>query len=375
MKKKCAVLFLILLLPLNAYAEDKEIVTRTGQSTGLYVHENNPIQQYQSTMRMTNQTPGVSVDPYMASTGGRNLQTIGSGMQNSFFQLSNKLAARDLAAAASDFQLRLSNIQTSATLDKDCSELALIKYQGEIERAVSDSSRLVGRSGDRRRFTNQAKTNATILRNEILIEFSRKRKDAGLPEFDSSFIEKVIAGTVTNPGNSSVPFEGEVYFKKGEVDKALSYCNKAIETNKEDARAYSLRGFIYLTKGDLDGAMSDSSKAISINPIFSGGYNTRGAAYFEKGVFDKAISDYKTAIELDPLATIVYCNRGLAYYRLGQYEEALDDYMVFYVTGKLSKEDCRGAYDDFVKYAPNKAPTDTMDIRSQILGLLKEKMG
>jgi len=60
------------------------------------------------------------------------------------------------------------------------------------------------------------------------------------------------------------------------------------------------RGNVYFDKGQHDRAISDFSKAIEINPNDAEAYNNRGFAYFNKGRYDLAISDYNKGIEINP---------------------------------------------------------------------------
>lgn len=100
----------------------------------------------------------------------------------------------------------------------------------------------------------------------------------------------------------------------------------AVLKSPQKARPYSIRGIAYALSGDLDKAISDYNKAIEINPSFTETYSNRGNAYSDSGNFKKAVSDYNKAIELDPKFASAYTNRGNAYFRFGNYKEAVSDY-------------------------------------------------
>ena len=250
--KTAAIIVLLVLIPINSYADDKEIVTRTGQPTGLYVHENKPLPTWTSQERMTDTTPGVYVDPQMASVGGRNIQNIGQSIQNTGFQMASILASREQAAGESELETRLSDIGTRVSLGKDYSETAFIKYQMQIEQAISESASFISRPGARRRFKNWANGRAAILRNEMLINFTQKRKGAGLPEFDSSFIEKVTKTDATGESDFFSNMGKGVYFV---LDKNAKQTNNDEMFSKVASRPWQRynRRVIFDVENSTDG--------------------------------------------------------------------------------------------------------------------------
>ena len=59
------------------------------------------------------------------------------------------------------------------------------------------------------------------------------------------------------------------YYYKGEYDKAIADCNKAIELDPELALAYFDRGFAYMELGEKEKALSDFEQCIEVskNPV------------------------------------------------------------------------------------------------------------
>jgi len=66
----------------------------------------------------------------------------------------------------------------------------------------------------------------------------------------------------------------EVYLKKGNTDKALSYCNKAIEHFDDKhfalAETYNVLGLVYIEMGDYKKALTCHKKALQIGQAIYG---------------------------------------------------------------------------------------------------------
>ena len=77
-------------------------------------------------------------------------------------------------------------------------------------------------------------------------------------------------------------------------------CSLMIQGNPKDVVAYHNRGDAYGLKGDIDRAISDYNKAIELNPNYAPAYNSRGRAYASKGDYTRAVADVTRAGELTP---------------------------------------------------------------------------
>jgi tetratricopeptide (TPR) repeat protein len=123
---------------------------------------------------------------------------------------------------------------------------------------------------------------------------------------------------------------GEAAARSGKYDEAIRLYNKAIESGELSqtnlAIAYNNRAFAWYAKGDYDRSMSDCNKAIDINPRYTSAYNNRGRAWYAKGDYDRAIADCTKAIEIDPTYALAYNNRGFAWNQKGDYNRAIADH-------------------------------------------------
>ncbi len=153
---------------------------------------------------------------------------------------------------------------------------------------------------------------------------------------------------------------------KSKYSDAIEKFSAILKANPNNAVAHTVRGLAYNKLGKPDLAIADFNKAIEINPLYSHAYSSRGFVYSEKNETKKALADFDKAIELNKSNDDAYYNRGLAYYRTEQYTKSLGDYKT--AAGlKLKKE----ALEDFTAAFPAKNKSDTADVRSKIIKLLK----
>jgi tetratricopeptide (TPR) repeat protein len=93
---------------------------------------------------------------------------------------------------------------------------------------------------------------------------------------------------------------GTAWFYKGDYDRAIADCTRALELNPQYAEAYNNRGTAWFYKGDYDRAIADCTRALELNPQYAEAYNNRGTVRFYKGDYDRAIADCTRALELNP---------------------------------------------------------------------------
>jgi len=129
-----------------------------------------------------------------------------------------------------------------------------------------------------------------------------------------------------NPNIAYVYYDlGNLYSEKHELEKAVSNYYKAIEIKSDFAEAYNNIGNIYVRKNDLDKAILNYTKAIEIKPVLIEAYTNRGYIYQIKGNLNEAISDYTRAIEIDGYLASAYNKRAVAYFLKQEYEKSWED--------------------------------------------------
>lgn len=156
---------------------------------------------------------------------------------------------------------------------------------------------------------------------------------------------------------------GFSFFQKGQLEKAISSFDEAININPKafDAiyyrgiaklilrkpleavfdfnavidkfpnmkgveEVYQMRGVCYYFLKLNEKALADFEKSISINPNYAEPYHGRANIFSEEGKNEKALADYSKALQLKPTLTAVYVDRAVLYFTIGKLEEALKDY-------------------------------------------------
>ncbi|RXW15996.1 hypothetical protein EST38_g9864 [Candolleomyces aberdarensis] len=148
------------------------------------------------------------------------------------------------------------------------------------------------------------------------------------------------------------------HFEKGDYDKAIETCDKAVEEGrgmradyKLVAKAYGRAGTAYQRKGDLENAVKFFNKSLTehrtpdilnklkevekakaeadrkayIDPERSAAAREEGNTKFKAGDFAGAVKDYTESIKRDPGDPRGYNNRAAAYMKLAALPEALKD--------------------------------------------------
>jgi tetratricopeptide (TPR) repeat protein len=179
-------------------------------------------------------------------------------------------------------------------------------------------------------------------------------------ERDKAFLDNAIADydrAIELDKNYAKAYRhrGNAYYAKGEIDKAIKEYNKAIEFEPGDAFTYYLLGMVYEYKGDNAEAIKNYNKAMELNPDYTNDtefcYSCGNAYYalgrgeldkviatnsaatkldtnYVKKCFDNAIESYTTVIDkLDPPDNADAClRRGKAYYLNGEIDKAKKDF-------------------------------------------------
>ena len=93
---------------------------------------------------------------------------------------------------------------------------------------------------------------------------------------------------------------GTARASKGDVDGAISDCNRAIKADPNHALAYNNRANDYILKRNWKSALADANKAVSLDPNLALAYYNRGFVRANTGDHDGAIADWNRAIQLQP---------------------------------------------------------------------------
>jgi len=261
------------------------------------------------------------------------------------------------------------------------------RQEGDLEQAIADyTSAIKAYSKHAKAYYNRANCYAKLNKlNEAIADYTKAVEIN--PKYTEAYYN--MGNTYTKQGKHAQAIasytkalesnskyapaycnRGNAYQAQGNLQQAITDYNKAIELNPNFAGAYSNRGNAYQAQGNLQQAIADYNKAIELNPNFAGFYANRGNIYQTQGNLQKAVEDYNEAISLNPNDSASFYNRGLAYYGLEQYGKSLADY-----TSAINQSPSKDAYDDFVRYYPQKKPSDTGNVRNEITSLFEKKLG
>jgi len=149
-----------------------------------------------------------------------------------------------------------------------------------------------------------------------------------LPEFEDFSLQTQLSAKMVYLSLVTV---GMARVTAGDWDGVIACLGDALDQNAESVAAggqgeiYFYRGYAYLNKGDYDKAIADCDRAIQLKPDLAEAYVCRGLGYFDRDDYGKAIEDHTRAIQLKPNLAWAYQGRATAYGVKGRYDEGIED--------------------------------------------------
>jgi len=132
---------------------------------------------------------------------------------------------------------------------------------------------------------------------------------------------------------------GDYYFRKGDLDKSMSYFQEALKI--VPGCSYSLQnlGLIEMMKKNFDLSLYHLNKAITLNKKIFEAYNNIAIIYLARGDYARAMYMLNTAIKFNSKAADVYYNLALLNKILGNKNRAEDIMETYFkLTGFKSPE-------------------------------------
>jgi tetratricopeptide (TPR) repeat protein len=127
------------------------------------------------------------------------------------------------------------------------------------------------------------------------------------------------------------PEQAQHYFQKGyeaqmsgDLDAAIEYYTRSIEI-VPTAEAFTFRGWAYSYRGDYERAIAECKRAIEVDPEFGNPYNDIGAYLIEMGRPEEAIGWLQKAMSAPRYEPRHYPHFNLSrvYVKQGKIQEAI----------------------------------------------------
>jgi TolB-like protein/class 3 adenylate cyclase/Flp pilus assembly protein TadD len=262
----------------------------------------------------------IAVLPFMNMSGTEENEYFSDGMTEDILTLISKLEGFSVTSRTSVMQYKNTE-KTSRKIGKELS----------VDHILEGSVR---RDGDQVRITAQlidakkdehiwAKTYDEEVKSIFEVQ-SAVATDIALhlkKELSSSDMEMMDVKPTKDVAAYENYLKGREFYRKynpKDNEKAISFFNKALESDPNYAYAFAGLGDAYAQKAYhkgqdkslLDSAEMVSQKAIQLDPMLSDGYKALGLVYHYKEQPEKAMQEYRKAIKLDPYNDMASNNLG-----------------------------------------------------------------
>lgn len=131
---------------------------------------------------------------------------------------------------------------------------------------------------------------------------------------------------VTVTGLADTFDDAQKAFKDKKYKQAVKLLDAHLKDNKDDAKAYLLRGQANANTKAYDVAMVDFTRVIELDPKSAPAHYARGKLFVIDKKADKAMADFDKAIELSPTLGAVYIDRGNLHLSAGAPDKATADF-------------------------------------------------
>lgn len=118
----------------------------------------------------------------------------------------------------------------------------------------------------------------------------------------------------------------EKAYNQGRYQTALTFINRAIDIQKDQADFYVLRAKANYKIGNKNLAMNDLSKALTLEKTFSA-LHLRGKLFLENNDLENAKTDFRNAFNLNPESADLLFDLGYLEYLNGENQLALEYYL------------------------------------------------
>ena len=108
-----------------------------------------------------------------------------------------------------------------------------------------------------------------------------------------------------------------LYAKQGDFNQALRDADDAVRNYQSAAGAWAARCAVRAARGQLQDALSDCNKSLQMISNYGFGHQNRGMTYLKMGLLDQAINDLNSALATNPKDDDCLYLRGVTRLRKG----------------------------------------------------------
>ena len=139
-------------------------------------------------------------------------------------------------------------------------------------------------------------------------------------------IAKLLLSQKLSPTDEAIYYLGLSYYRKGDLESALSQFYKLADNTVFAEPSRLLVGVILLSQRRLDDAIRETKKLLALQPGHALGHNILGSALMAKGQFDEGMKELTRAIELDPGIVDAHLKKGVFHLSSGLMQDAERDF-------------------------------------------------
>lgn len=125
-------------------------------------------------------------------------------------------------------------------------------------------------------------------------------------------------------------------FSNRDFAESIGLFTEMIVADPDDALAWVSRAAAHLRLGNLETAVSDCNRAIGLHPKRARPYHMRGLIHDKRGDLELALEDFNQAIALDPEYGAAYYSRSSLFAKMGDNARAQEDAQAFAVLTEMN---------------------------------------